>query len=226
MITLFNQFSKTEQEQEKEDLENIVEQYMGSFEPRLYHFEGYMNTNLYSSQSTKPFIENLSNLIGESVEVGHRYFESGEQLKYHLKWPKGTIWENPLTYGTSAIYISSHASKEGLELPLGLVTKNDLIGIFNKEFGNFDNILYFGCCNLFEDDSFGWELLESSHSRGVLGFKNRIGFSVAMLTDLVFFSLFYLYAKKDNPFEHLKEIYEGVLEAFPVAKDLGFTLYE
>jgi hypothetical protein len=45
------------------------------------------------------------------------------------------------------------------------------------------------------------------------------------LTDLVFFSMFYLYAKKDNPFEHLQEIYDGVLEAFPVAKDLGFTLY-
>jgi hypothetical protein len=225
MKTLFNQFTNTEQEQKQEDLENIIAQYMGSFEPRLYHFEGYMNTNLYSSQSTKPFMENLDNLIGEPVQVGHRYFESKEQLEHHLKWPKGSVWENPLTYGTTAIYISSHASKEGLELPMGRVTKNDLLNIFNSEYGNFPNILYFGCCNLFEDDEFGWNLLESSHSRGVLGFKNRIGFSVAMITDLIFFSLFYLFAKKDNPFDHLKEIYQGVLESFPVAEQLGFTLY-
>lgn len=225
MITLFDQFSNTEAEQKEEDLEHIVTEYIDSFEPRLYHFEGYMNTNLYSSQSTKPFMENLGNLIGEPVQIGHRYFESGQQLKYHLKWSKGTIWENPLTYSTTAFYISSHASNKGLELPLGLVPKNDLIDIFNEKFGNFDNILYFGCCNLFEDDSFGWDLLKSSQSRGILGFKNRIGFSVAMLTDLLFFSLFYLFAKKDNPFNHLKEIYDAVLEAFPVAKDLGFTLY-
>lgn len=225
MITLFSEYTNTETEQKQEELENIVAEYMGSFEPRLYHLEGYMNDNLYSSQSTKPFIGNLGNLIGSPVAVGHRYFETKEQLKYHLQWPKGTIWENPLTYGTTAFYISAHASKEGLELPLGMVTKNDLIDIFKEGYGNFPNILYFGCCNLFEDDKFGWNLLESSHTRGIFGFKHRIGYSVAMITDLLFFSSFYLFAKKDNPFDHLEEIYESVLEAFPLAKEMGFTLY-
>ena len=225
MITLFNQFSKTEAEQKQEDLEHIVAEYMVSFEPRLYHFEGYMNTNLYSSQSTKPFMGNLGNLIGEPVKVGHRYFESGEQLKHHLKWPKGTIWENPLTYGTTAFYISSHASNKGLEFPLGLVSKNDLIDLFSKGFGNFDNILYFGCCNLFEDDSFGWDLLEASQTRGVIGFKKKVGFAAGMITDLLWFSSFYLFAKQDNPFEHLQEIYNSVIDSFPVAKEMGFTLY-
>jgi hypothetical protein len=67
-------------------------------------------------------------------------------------------------------------------------------------------------------------LLEASKCRGIFGFKKDIGFTTGLLLDLIAISSFYMYLAGD-PFKDLVQIYENILESFPLAKEAGFTLY-
>jgi hypothetical protein len=222
MITQFKDYTNTRQLNEQEGFDHILTEPLG-VERKMMVFENYWNDsffNGFNNQSVKPFLENLQFMIGEPVTVGHRYINSKEDLGYYLKNPGGVIWEHPETF--SVTYFGFHGSKLGFPMPQGLISKKDIIEMCSG-FGDFPNILYFGSCSLFEnDDQFGQDLL-SCGTRGILGYKKKVPFVTSILIDLFFLSTFFLY--KYDPFKDIEELFNYVAENFPVAEELGFTLY-
>jgi hypothetical protein len=224
MITQFEQFTEYPSTGNPKEIEHIVQEYLGGFERRMLCFESPWNLDVYSKRTCKPFIENLNLLTGENIEVGYRFFESAEQLRFYLQWPDGLAWKNPCMWGNSVTYIASHGAPAGLQTPQGLVSHGELQDIF-KNFGNdTSSILYLSSCDLFKENLNGWALLEASKCRGILGFQNQVGYTTGMIIDLLFLSAFFLYTEGD-PMQNLKELYTGVIEEFPLAKEAGFTLF-
>ena len=228
MITQFKEYNDCQEDYVAQ--EQVIEEYIGSFERKMLILENYWNPNLFNNLSIKPYFVNLGNLINEDVRVGHRFIDSNEGLKYYIHYPEGLIWKNPEIYGTSTFMFETHGSIDtiGLDLPLNKVSKQDLLENCNG-FGEFSNILYFGGCGIFhgaEGTKFGWDLLHSSGSRAVFGFSSKLlSFTTGTLVSLLFLSTFYKY--KDDPFSNLREIYESVLRDFPAAasEEVGFTMF-
>ena len=224
MITQFNKFTESPNSLSQDDIKHTIQEYSGSFERRMLCFESEWQNNLYKKRSVEPFIRNIDTLTREPIFVGYKYFESGDQLKFYLKWPDGEVWDNPQMWDNTVTYVCCHGVPAGLMLPLGLVSHEDLIDIFKDYGSDISSVLYFSSCSLFQVDSFGWELLEASKCRGIFGFNQDIGCTAGLILDLIFLSSFYLF-KEGDPFNNLEEIYKIVLESFPPAKELGFTLY-
>jgi hypothetical protein len=226
MITNLNDFTNFQPDQVL--IDQTIEEYLGIFERRMLVFENfYWDKPVfgdYSNQSVKPFLENIGNLIGEKVTVTHRFINSKSDLSYYLETP-GVVWEYPESHGVSIWYFGFHGNPNGIIVQGETIAKKDILELFESKFSDFPNILYFSSCYLFEDDDdFGNELLKRSGTRGVFGFKNRIGFSVSTLVDLFLLINFFKFEKGD-PFDNLKDIYINVIEGFPVSKEYGFTLY-
>jgi hypothetical protein len=215
MITQFNDYTQ-----------QTTEEYLGTFEKKMMVFENYWDGHFFSgfkNTSVLPYLGNIGNLIEEDVTVGHRFIDSKESLSFYLKDP-GIIWSNPESWGTCVWSFNFHGTNEGIYLPSGLITKDDILEICKEKFRDFPNILYFSCCHLFEDEDFCQELLKTSGTRGVLGFTKKVGFCVGTMTDLLFLSSFFKYNEGD-PFENLETLYNTVLTEFPVSKEIGFTLF-
>ena len=225
MITQFKDFSFNHPVQDQKVIDRVIEEYLGTFERKMMVFENYWNSEFFSefrNQSVKPYLENIGNLIGESVTVGHRYIDSQESLSYYLRDP-GVIWETPESWGTSVWYFGFHGKKNGIEFPHQLITKDDLLDICSRNFNDFPNILYFSSCSLFNDKDFGYELLEKSGSRGILGFKKVVGYGLGTIIDLLFLFTFFNY--DGDPFKDIEVIYNSVITEFPYSKEVGFTLF-
>jgi len=219
MITQFDDYTLLHQQ--------MIEEYLGTFERRMMVFENfYWDKPIfgdYSNQSMKPFLENIGNLIGEKVTVTHRFVNSKNDLSYYLG-DSGVIWNFPESHGVSVWYFGFHGNPNGLIVQGETITKKDILELFDGKFSDFPNILYFSSCYLLEDEDFGNELLKRSGTRGIFGFKNKIGFSLSTIIDLFFLMNFFKYDTGD-PFENLKEIYNDVKECFLISKEMGFTLY-
>lgn len=225
MITLYDKFVDTQPHDENQELiDHTLQEYIGSFERRMLYFQAPMTNNLYSTETVRPFIKNLYQLIDQPITVGFKHFESGAQLKFYLKWPNGEAWKNPVMWANSMTTISCHGVSAGLQLPLGLVSHDELQDIFRDYGSDTSSVLYFSSCLLFQEEKHGWELLQASKCRGLFGLTKEIGYTTGLLLDLILLSTFYLYLDGD-PFKHLVDIYESVLESFPPAKEAGFTLY-
>lgn len=206
-------------------IDRDFEKNLGTIKRRMMVFENYWNNSVFSeigSQTVKPYLENIGNLINESVTVQHRFINSKNDLEYYIRKPEGILWDVPESFGTNVWYFGIHGNKEGLKLPQETITKDQLLGLLSG-FGDFPNILYFSSCSLFEDGDFGYELLKASGTRGIVGYAKNIGFAMGTIIDLLFLSNFFKYDKGD-PFDNLPEIYNCVIEGIPVAKDLGFKL--
>jgi hypothetical protein len=226
MITNLNDFTNVQPDQVL--IDQVIEEYLGTFERRMMVFENFNWDkpvfSEYSNQSMKPYLENLGTLIGEKVSTYYRVINSKSDLSYYMK-TRGVIWDFSQSHGCQVWYFGFHGSPDGINVQDEIITKQDILELFDSKFSDFPNILYFSSCYLFEDDDdFGNELLKRSGSRGVFGFKNRIGFSVSTLVDLFLLINFFKYENGD-PFDHLEEIYNNVIEGFPVSKEMGFTLY-
>jgi hypothetical protein len=225
MKTHFTDFTNTHPSKIQEEMDHIED--LGTYEsPRMMVFENYWGDSIFNgfnNQSVKPFLENIGQMIGEPVNVGHRYINSKTDLQYYLKNPGGVIWNNPETFRIT--YFGIHGSRKGFPLTQGLVSKKEILEMCSG-FKDFPTILYFGSCSLFEDDDqFGYDLLSCGTGiRGVIGYKKRIPFTTSMLIDLFFLSSFFLY-KDGDPIDDIECLYQGVIEEFPISKELGFTLY-
>ena len=227
MKTHFKDFTNTQPLQVHEELDYIEN--LEIYQPkRLMVFENYWQDsffNGYNNQSCQPFLENISQMIGEPLNVCHRHVSSKTDLEYYLKSPGGVIWDHPETF--SVVYFGLHGSHLGCPLPQGLISKADVLELCSG-FKDFPNVLlHFGSCSLFEnDDKFGYDLLACGKPGicGVLGYKEEIPFNIGLLIDLFFLSSFFLY-KDGDPFEAIEGLYKDVIKEFPLAKDLGFTLY-
>ncbi len=225
MITLFEDYTDDKQisQYQKDRVQDVTFE-NGIYPKRMMVFENYWEDSCFNNlnnQSCKPFLENISFLIGEEVHVGHRYIQSIHDLRYYLKDPGGAIWDHPEIF--SVAYFGMHGSEKGFPMSQGLIRKNQILQLC-KGFGRFPNILYFGSCSIFkDDDQFGYDLL-STGTLGVLGFKEDVPFSLGMLIDLCFLSILFL-EKTFDPLQNLEMIFNRVIEEIPATKDLGFTLY-
>jgi len=226
MITQFTNFTTNNQVQEPSLQDKVIHEYLGVFERKMMIFENYWNGEFFSdlkNQSVKPFLENIGILIGEKVTVGHRFVDSTDSLSSYLKTP-GTIWETPESWGCQVWYFGFHGRKKGIEFPNQIITHDELLDIFSSNFHDFPNILYFSSCNLFKNEDFGWELLEKSGTRGILGFKKKVGYGIGTLIDLLFLFGFFNF-KEDDPFNYIEIFYDMVIKELPISKELGFTLF-
>jgi len=225
MITQFDNFQSNSTIQDQLEIDHTIEEYLGTYEKKMVVFENNWTGTYFNdspNQSAKPFLCNIGQLIGEQVDVEHFTIHSKENLNYFLKKP-GVLWHSPKSWGVSVWYFGIHGINEGLQLPPDIVTKAEIIEMCT-EFRDFPNILFFSSCSLFEDDDFGRELLETSGSRGILGYKEKVPFSIGTIIDLLFLSSFFLYNFGD-PFKNLEGIYAGVIDTLPVASEYGLTLY-
>jgi hypothetical protein len=232
MITTFNEYTGKRDliNQPFSDQEKVVQEYVGTFERKMLILENPWNYNLFNDQSVKPFLSNIGNLISQNIKVGYGYIDSKQGLSYYIRYPDGLIWSNPETYGTSVFLFETHSSsKNGLELQINTVTKQDLLDNCNG-FSDFSNILFFGGCGLFNGSKgkeFGNEILRVSGSRGIFGFSSpNLSFATGTIVEILFLSTLFLYNIGD-PFKHLPDIYESVLIDFPPARseDVGFTMF-
>ena len=227
MITLFNDFYSNHSLHLQEKANFTNEEHLDVEGRKMMIFESCWNNSFFTSkdnQSVRPYLENIGNLIGETVITSHRFINSKDDLIYFIKDP-GIIWDNPVFKSVSVWYFGSHGSQRGLELQRDVLTKEDLLEICNEKFCGFPNILYFSSCSLFQnDDKFGVELLKKSGTRGVIGFKKKVEISLGTIIDLLFLTSFFKYGGV-VPFKDIESIYDSIHKEFLVAKEMGLTLY-
>jgi hypothetical protein len=224
MITQFNDYSN-QLSQDQIEFDHVIVEPLNSYDKNMMIFENYWSGSIFNgfnNQTVKPFLVNISQMIGEPVNVGHRYISSKEDLQYYLKTPGGMIWNLPDRFNLT--YFGFHGSHLGLTLPQGLISKDDLIEMCSGFY--FPTLLYFSSCDLFEDDDqFGHDLLNCGKGiRGVIGYKTTVPFTISMIIDILFTSFFYLF-KDGDPLDNLETIFTGVVEEIPISKELGYTLY-
>lgn len=225
MITLFDQYVDTQPQQELEPVtKQIINEYLGSFEPRFTYFECPFTNDLYDKQNMRPFIENIDHLLWPPVHVGYKTFYSAEELRFYLQYQDGLAWKNEKMWGNSLTTIACHAEPSGLQSTMGLISHNELQEIFKDYGSDTASVLFFSSCNLFKEKERGQELLAASKCKGLFGFTGEIGYTSGAILDLLLISVFYMYLDK-NPFNYLVDIYEIVRDSFIPAKDAGFALF-
>ena len=228
MIKTFNKYAgKLNNPSLPSIADQTIEEYLGTFEKKMMVFESYWNDNVFDNQSIKPFIKNIGSLVCDEIKVAHRYFDSEQGLSSYIEYPSGKIWVDPQTFGTSIVYFATHGVKAGLNVPLQIIGKEDLIKAC-KGFALFPNILFFSGCGVFggrEGKQFGEELVKTSGTRAVLGFTNEeLRFDTGTIVDLLFLTRFFSFTE-DDPFKNLQKIYDSVIHDFKPASLGGFTLF-
>jgi len=183
--------------------------------------------NTFNNISVYPFLSNISPILGNKhpIQVGHRNFDSLRGLKFYTQFPSGKIWNDPSCWGTSVFYIGSHGGTTSILPTMDVIRQTGMIDSF-KGFESYPNIIYFGGCGIFngeKGDNFGWDLVGSSGTRCVVGFKSHdVGFLDSIVIDILFLTRFF---GVDDSFNRLTEIYESILYDFPPSRDLGFSMY-
>jgi ABC-type branched-subunit amino acid transport system substrate-binding protein len=83
MITQFKDYTDNQPSQKQEEIDHVIQEYLGTYERKMMIFENYWNDSFFNetnNQSVKPFLENIGNLIGESVSTSHRMIHSKADL--------------------------------------------------------------------------------------------------------------------------------------------------
>ena len=184
-------------------------------------------TNVFNTISVYPFLSNIASVNGHQfdVKIGYRHFDTIRGLKFYTQYPDGMIWNDENCWGTSVFYISSHGNTKSL-LPTLDIIRSDTLFDSLTGFENYSNIIFFGGCGIFngkQGDDFGYDLLGSSKTRGIFGWKSEVGLLDSMITSQIFLSRFYS-IETGSPYDRLPEIYESVLADYKPAR-VGFTMY-
>ena len=227
MKTHFKDFTNTHPTKVYEEIDHVIMDHQGIYEPpRMMLFENYWCNTMFSgfaNQSCQQFLQNIGQMIGEPVNVGHRFIHSLQDLQYYLKTPGGVLWD--VSENFSIAYFGFHGNHTGFPLPNSHISKNDILELF-RGFDDFPTVLYFNSCSLFQDDDqFGYDLLTCGKGiKAVVGYKKIVPFTIGMIIDLIFVSTFFMY-KVGDPFTDIQSIYNCVVTDFPYAQQLGYTLY-
>lgn len=185
--------------------------------------------DVFNNISVYPFLSNMSNLLGNQypIKVGHRYFDSVRGLKYYVQYPEGKLWSDPNAFGTSVFHIATHGGPTSILTTLDIIRKDGLLDSL-KGFDAYPNILFFSGCGVFcgtDGDDFGYDLLGSSGTRAILGYKSQyVEFSLGLITELLFLNRFFLIEDED-PFNRLNDVYNSVMNDFKPAQAMEFTMY-
>ena len=184
--------------------------------------------DVFNNVSVFPFLSNISTIIKDQppIKVGHRHFDSLESLKFYIQSPDGQIW-NSEDWGIQVFYIGTHGDTATIQTSLDIIRKDGLLSAF-KGFDAYPNVIFMGGCGIFsgkEGDKFGYDLLVSSGTRALFGYKSPdVDFLSSTVIELLFLSKFYCIRGR-NPFDCLQEIYDSIMDTYVPAHEMGFTMF-
>ena len=227
MITTLNKY-------EKDYIETRLDSQQDSngfvFNKKLMILESnWKPDEVFNDISVFPFLSNISTILKDQppITVGHRHFDSLRGLNFYLKFPEGQIWNDSESWGTQVFYVGTHGSTATIQTSMDVIRKDGLMNAF-KGFDAYPNVIFLGGCGIFsgkKGDSFGYDLLASSGTRALLGYKSPdVDFLNSIIIEFLFLSQFYC-IKGRNPFDCLQEIYDSIMDNFVPAHEIGFTLY-
>ena len=72
-------------------------------------------------------------------------------------------------------------------------------------------------------ERFGDDLLKASGSAAVIGYTTNVGWMNSLIVDMLFLFRFYTH---EDPWSHLANIFESVLNDFVPAREMGYTLIQ
>ncbi len=180
--------------------------------------------HLFQNTSVRPFLEAMSALFDPPVRVAHRFVSSSEQLSNYAAYPDGLLWRDPEVFDTPLYYLSFHGGPGRLRSPIERIGGRALCNAFRQWGVQYPNLVYFGACSVFADRAgkkFVGDFLAASGCRGIVGYTMDCDWLDSMIIDLLFMRRFFAHA---DPWAHLHDIHQSVLEDFAPARNLGYEL--
>ena len=144
MITTFSDYSQNSNTPLNNEQEGLIEEYLGSYIPKICCLESYWNQNMTDPLSVKPFLKAIGWMIEKEIVVTHRMIDSGAGLSYYTKYPDGLIWQDPKLAGIDLFYIAVHGKPGGhSDVVAGVCcgSKERIAKLFANEFLTLGGIL-------------------------------------------------------------------------------------
>ena len=144
----------------------------------------------------------MAPLANPPLTVAHRFVESEAGLAYYAKRPDGLMWRRKELFDTPVYYLAFHGRPAAVNPLLGRVDAEALCAAF-ANYGAYDNIAYFACCNVLRGEKgrrFARDFLKASGMRG----GDRL--------------------RRDSGLDGLRRIFGSVRRDYPLARRLGYTL--
>jgi len=187
----------------------------------LILLESYLDNKMSSKLSMLPFFQALAPLMVPEMRVAHRVIESFKNLQYYTDRENGLIWQDPATMDAQIIYLSFHGLESGkIQTQLNDISLDEMIEAFK---GHDDKLLFFQACSLFRDEANAKKFLSETGVRAIAGYSEDFWTLDGIVTAYLFLNLFDSFL---DPFNHLEEIYQSVIIAFPIAWGYGFKLFQ
>ena len=224
MITTFFDYSQVTSTPPNNEQENLINEYMESYRPKICCLESYWTQNMTDPLSVKPFLKSIGWMINKDIVIAHRFFDSGDGLSFYTQFPDGLIWKDPKLAGIDVFYIAVHGKPGGLMTSVTEIESDELISAFNG-LDKFNNIVYFGGCDVLggkKGEVFAKEFLKKTGTVAVIGYTKEVLWVDSIIIDTLFLTRFF--SIDGNQFEQLQALYDSVLKDYPRAKECGFSL--
>jgi hypothetical protein len=192
---------------------------------KLVVLESYWDNRLFQTMSVKGFFESMGPLHDPPLQLAHRFVESQRGLAHYTASPGGVLWRDASAADAPIFYLAFHGAPSEVKSVLESIGEQPLCDAF-KDFGVKPNLVYFAACSVLKGrrgQGFAKSFLKSSGCRAVLGYTTDVNWMLSLLTDMLFLHRFY---RDENPWKHLRKIYQSVLDDFKPAREIGWTLIE
>lgn len=188
---------------------------------KLILLESYLDDSMFSKLSMFPFFQALAPLLVPEMKVAHRIIDSSNSLKYYTDRKDGLIWKDEETRDAQIIFVAGHGYNSGkIQTNLENINMQELIEAFK---GCDDKLIFFQSCSLFQIESNAEYFLSGTGVPAIVSYTEDFAILDAVIIAYLFLNLFNFFS---NPLEHLDEIYQSVLVAFPPAVGWGFSLFK
>jgi len=222
MITSLKQYENNYIESQPDEMLNTSPppDYFG-FERIIVCLEAYFSANIFNDFTVKPYIQQLSWIVEEKIDVAHRFIDCGLGLRYYIN----VLMQDQIF--APVVYLAMHGKPYGnIEVSYETdINPEELCEAF-KGFGTYPVLVYFSSCDLFRGEKgkeFAQEFLKISGAVAVAGYKKEVSFIDSLIIDTMFLSRFYTV---QDPFGNLSQIYESVKKDYRLANDYsGFSLF-
>jgi hypothetical protein len=192
---------------------------------KLVCLETYWNHELLRTKSVKGFLESLATLLDPPLRVAHRFVESERGLVYYAQYPDGLLWKLPEFWDAPVYYLAFHGEPALVKSVLDRIGPDTLLEAF-RGYGQcgYKTLVYFAACHVLggpEGEKFARDFLLATGCGAIIGYTTAIDWMQSLLADMLFLQRFYT---SQNPWDHLSEIFQSVLQDYRPAKDMGYTL--
>ena len=205
--------------------QNLIEEYLEAFVPKICCLEGYWSQDMTDTFSLNPCLKAIGWMLEKKVRGAHRHISSVQELDYYVKFPDGLVHKDPYLAGIDCFYLAAHGKPGGLKTYTSDIESEELISAFSWLHQGF-NIVFFGACEIFageEGKRFAMEFLRKTGTVAVLGYSEETTFVDGLVIETLFLTRFF--ETEGNKFEQLQEIFNGVVRDYPRAMDCGFEMY-